>query len=155
MPPIPTLRPLGKTLGTEALGINLVTALDPPTIAWIQQTFAEHPVLVFRDQELGANELATFGRVFGVPRKHSLVKYRHADNDDVSWITNVDANGKVDWFGVRRATDWHTDSTFEDELPVLAILHAKDVPSTQSYTIFVHIAPANSNRPEIREDAAV
>jgi len=117
MSPIPTLRPLGDTLGTEALGINLATALDAPTIAWIHQTFAEHPVLVFRDQDLGANELAAFGRIFGVPRKHSLVKYRHADNQDVSWITNVDADGKIDWFGVRRATDWHTDSTFEDELP--------------------------------------
>src|SRR5262249_20448572 len=112
MSPIPTLRPLGETLGTEVCGINLASALDAPTIAWIRRTFAEHPVLVFRDQDLGANELADFGRVFGVPRKHSLVKYRHADNDDVSWITNVDADGKVDWFGVKRATDWHTDSTF-------------------------------------------
>ena len=55
MSPIPTLRPLGDTLGTEACGINLATALDAPTIAWIHQTFAEHPVLVFRDQDLGAN----------------------------------------------------------------------------------------------------
>ena len=96
MSPIPTLRPLGETLGAEVCGINLATALDAPTIAWIHQTFAEHPVLVFRDQDLGTNELAAFGRIFGVPRKHSLVKYRHADNEDVSWITNVDADGKVD-----------------------------------------------------------
>jgi len=114
MSPIPTLRPLGETLGTEACGINLATALDAPTISWIHQTFAEHPVLVFRDQNLGANELAAFGRIFGVPRKHSLVKYRHADNEDVSWITNVDADGKVDWFGVKRATEWPIDLTFED-----------------------------------------
>ena len=56
MSPIPTLHPLGKTLGTEALGINLATALDAPTIAWIQQSFAEHPVLVFRNQDIGAND---------------------------------------------------------------------------------------------------
>jgi hypothetical protein len=35
MSPIPTLRPLGETLGTEVCGINLATALDAPTIAWI------------------------------------------------------------------------------------------------------------------------
>ena len=51
MSPIPTLRRLGETLGTEVCGINLATALDAPTIAWIHQTFAEHPVLVFRDQD--------------------------------------------------------------------------------------------------------
>jgi len=64
MSPIPTLRPLGETLGTEACGINLATALDAPTIAWIHQTFGEHPVLIFRDQDLGANELAAIGRIF-------------------------------------------------------------------------------------------
>jgi taurine dioxygenase len=151
MSPTPTLRPLGETLGTEACGINLATALDAPTVAWIHQAFAEHPVLVFRDQDLGANELAAFGRIFGVPRKHSLVKYRHADNEDVSWITNVDADGKIDWFGVRRATDWHTDSTFEDELPLLAILHAKEVPSAQGGTLFADMRAAYARLPEPRQ----
>jgi alpha-ketoglutarate-dependent taurine dioxygenase len=59
----------------------------------------------------------------------------------VSWITNVDADGKIDWFGVRRATDWHTDSTFEDELPLLAILHAREVPSEKGGTLFAACAP--------------
>lgn len=147
----PTLRPLGDTLGTEVCGINLATALDAPATAWIRQTFAEHPVLVFRDQDLGANQLANFGRVFGVPRKHSLVNYRHADNEDVSWITNVDADGKVDWFGVKRATDWHTNSTFEDELPLLAILHAKEVPSEKGGTLFADMRAAYARLPEPRQ----
>ena len=38
---IPTLRPLGETVGTEVRGISLATALDAPTIAWIQQAFAQ------------------------------------------------------------------------------------------------------------------
>jgi alpha-ketoglutarate-dependent taurine dioxygenase len=52
--------------------------------AWIQAAFAEHPVLVFRDQDLGAHELAAFGRHFGVPRPHALTKYRHVDCPEVS-----------------------------------------------------------------------
>ena len=47
------LRPLGETLGTEATGIDLSKPLDAGTFAWIEDAFAEHPVLVFRDQELG------------------------------------------------------------------------------------------------------
>lgn len=77
MTPSPQLRPLGETLGMEALGIDLSSPLDDGTFAWIENAFAEHPVLVFRDQNLGAAELAAFGRRFGVPRKHALVKYRH------------------------------------------------------------------------------
>jgi len=61
------LRPLGETLGTEALGIDLSRPLDDATFAWIARAFAEHPVLVFREQNLGARELAAFGGHFGKP----------------------------------------------------------------------------------------
>jgi taurine dioxygenase len=138
----PQLRPLGTTLGTEALGIDLSQPLDDATFDWIKRAFAEHPVLVFRDQNLGAAEIAAFGRRFGMPRLHSLVKYRHAEYPEVSWLTNVDQEGKVDWFGVKRATDWHTDSPYDDDLPLLAILHAKEVPSDKGGTMFADMRAA-------------
>src|SRR4051812_41703182 len=119
------LRPLGRALGTEALGVDLSRPLDDETFAWIEEAFAEHPVLVFRDQDLGPAELAAFGRRFGKPKIHSLVDYRHAEFPEVSWLTNVDKDGNIDWFGVKRATDWHTDWPYEEVPPRLAILHAK------------------------------
>jgi taurine dioxygenase len=142
---------LGQALGTEALGIDLSRPLDDATFAWVADAFAEHPVLVFRDQDLGAAELSAFGRRFGTPRKHALVKYRHAEREDVSWLTNVDENGKVDWYGVKRATDWHTDSTFEDHLPLLAILHAKEVPEEKGGTVFADMAAAYAALPEAKK----
>jgi alpha-ketoglutarate-dependent taurine dioxygenase len=50
-------------LGTEALGADL-SKLDDPTFDWIQKAFADHPVLVFRNQRLGAGDIAAFGRRF-------------------------------------------------------------------------------------------
>jgi taurine dioxygenase len=147
----PQLRPLGETLGTEALGIDLSKPLDAATSAWVGRAFAEHPVLVFRDQDLGAGELAAFGRRFGTPRMHALIKYRHADYPEVSWLTNVEEDGKVDWYGVKRATDWHTDSTYEDHLPLLAILHAKEVPSDKGGTMFADMRAAYEALPEARK----
>jgi len=138
----PQLRPLAEPLGTEALGIDLVKPLDNAIFAWIRDAFAEHPVLVFRDQDLGAAELAAFGRRFGPPRVHALVKYRHTEYPEVSWLTNVEEGGEVDWYGVKRATDWHTDSTYEDDPPVLAILHAKEVPSAKGGTMFADMRAA-------------
>jgi len=135
------LRPLGEALGTEALGVDL-RRLDDETFAAIEEAFAEHPVLVFRDQQLGAAEVAGFGRRFGIPRKHALVKYRHPDHDEVSWLTNVDEAGGIDWYGVKRATDWHTDSTYEPELPLLAMLHALEVPQTKGGTMFADMRAA-------------
>jgi alpha-ketoglutarate-dependent taurine dioxygenase len=148
----PYLRPLGEALGTEAVGIDLAEPLDEATFAWVARAFAEHPVLVFRDQDLGAAELAAFGRRFGTPRKHALIKYRHADHPDVSWLTNVDAAGKVDWYGVKRATEWHTDSTYEDDLPLLAILHAKEVPSDKGGTMFADMCAAYDALPKARKE---
>ncbi len=148
----PQLRPLGEALGTEALGIDLSRVLDDAEFDWIARAFAQHPVLVFRGQNLGAAELAAFGRRFGVPRKHALIKYRHAENPDVSWLTNVDADGKVDWYGVKRATDWHTNSTYEDALPLLAILHAKQVPSVKGGTMFADMAAAYAALPAATKD---
>ncbi|MGA8759483.1 MAG: TauD/TfdA family dioxygenase [Stellaceae bacterium] len=141
------LRPLGEHLGTEALGINLAK-LDDDTFAWIADAFAQHPVLVFRNQHLGANDIAAFGRRFGTPRKHSLVNYRHADNPDVSWIRNVDDAGNIDWFGVKRATDWHTDSTYEEVLPLLAMLHAVEIPAKKGGTLFADMCAAYDALPE-------
>jgi taurine dioxygenase len=147
----PQLRPLGESLGTEALGIDLSQPLDAATSAWIGRAFAENPVLVFRDQDLGAGELAAFGRSFGTPRMHALIKYRHAEHPEVSWLTNVEEDGKVDWYGVKRATDWHTDSTYEDHLPLLAILHAKEVPSEKGGTMFADMRAAYEALPEARK----
>ena len=141
------LRPLGKALGTEALGVDL-SRLDDDTFAWIREAFAEHPVLEFRDQHLGAGDIAAFGRRFGTPRKHALVKYRHPEYPEVSWLTNVEEDGKVDWYGVKRATDWHTDSTYEEKLPLLAMLHALEVPATKGGTMFADMRAAYDALPE-------
>ena len=138
----PQLRPLGEAFGTEALGIDLSQPLDDATFAWIERAFAENPVLVFRNQQLGPAEIASFGRRFGAPRQHALIKCRHREYPEVSWLTNVEADGKVDWYGVKRATDWHTDSTYEAEPPLLAMLYAMEVPSAKGGTMFADMRAA-------------
>src|SRR5579862_6157222 len=147
----PQLRPLGEALGTEAVGIDLAR-LDDQTFSWIEQAFAEHPVLVFRNQELDAGDIAAFGRRFGVPRKHSLVSYRHAEHPEVSWLRNVDEAGNIDWYGVKRATDWHTDSTYEELLPLLAMLHALEVPASKGGTVFADMCGAYDALPEATKE---
>src|SRR5258707_5636788 len=141
------LRPLGEALGMEALGVDLAR-LDDPTFAWIGAAFAENPVLVFRDQRLEAADIAAFGSRFGIPRKHALVKYRHPEYPEVSWLTNVEEDGKIDWYGVKRATDWHTDSTYEAEPPLLAMLYAVELPSAKGGTMFADMRAAYDALPE-------
>ena len=67
-----SLRPLGKTLGTEVVGVDVSRPFDAATLEWIDRAFAEHPVMVFRNQRLGPAELAAFGAQFGHPQPHIL-----------------------------------------------------------------------------------
>ncbi|HUA53326.1 MAG TPA: TauD/TfdA family dioxygenase [Candidatus Sulfotelmatobacter sp.] len=136
------LRPLSPALGTEVLGLDLSHPLDDATLAWVERAFADHPVLVFRNQSLSAAQLAAFGARFGTPRPHTLASYRYPGCPEVSWLRNVDEAGKIDWYGVKRATDWHTDSTFEETLPRLAMLHALEVPSEKGGTVFADMRAA-------------
>src|SRR5262249_45136875 len=139
---IPTVRSIEGTFAAEAVGVDLGRPLDADAVTWIEQAFAAHPVLVFPEQDLGPRELAAFGRCFGKPKLHSLVDYRHAEYPEVSWLTNVTKDGKVDWFGLKRGTDWHTASPYEDDPPRLAILHAKEVPSSKGGTVFADMRAA-------------
>ena len=147
----PQLRPLGDVLGTEAIGIDLAR-LDDDAFTWVEQAFAEHPVLVFREQALAAPQLAAFGARFGTPRPHSLINYRYPGHPEVSYLRNVDDAGRIDWFGVKRATDWHTDSTYEPELPLLAILHALEVPSEKGGTMFADMRAAYDALPAATQE---
>jgi taurine dioxygenase len=144
----PSLQPLGKALGTEVVGLDLSRKLEPDALDWVERAFAEHPVLVWRNQRLGADELAAFGAQFGRPQPHVLAQYRHEARSDVSYITNVDKNGGVDRFGVIRASTWHTDETYEEALPRLAILHALEVPAAGGGTMFADMRAAYDGLPE-------
>ena len=143
-----SLRPLGQALGTEVLGADLSRTLDEATFEWIDRAFAEYPVLVFRGQRLAAPELAAFGARFGRPQPHILEQYRHPEHAQVSYITNVDKEGGIDRFGVKRASSCHTDETYEDALPRLAILHALEVPPAKGGTMFADMRAAFDALPE-------
>src|SRR5580698_7970922 len=95
-------RSLGKKLGTEVRGVDLAN-IDDQTFTEIEEVFRDHPVLVFRDQQLDAHQLAAFGARFGHLREHILENYRHPEDPRVSFITNVAKDGGVDKFGQTRA----------------------------------------------------
>ena len=52
---------------------------------------------------------------------------------------------------LKRATDWRANSTYEDHLPLLAILHAKEVPSEKGGTMFADMRAAYDALPEQRK----
>ena len=143
-----TTRPLGEALGLEVSGVDLSAPIADAVFDEIKKHFWQNPVLVFRDQDLGAHEVAAVGRRFGPLQLHVLVDYRHEEVPEVSWLTNVKKDGSLDALGYRRATTWHSDGTFEERPPAVAILHAKEIPSTGGGTLFCNMIDAYETLPE-------
>jgi taurine dioxygenase len=137
-----SLTPLGTPIGTEVHGIDLSSALEEADIAWIGQALTDHAVLVFRDQHLEAGQIAALGRRFGRPEPHRLIQYRHPDFPEVSYITNVDAAGNIDKFGVTRAQAWHTDQSYDEHLPWFTLLHALEIPKVRGGTMYADMRAA-------------
>lgn len=138
----PTITPLEAVFGAEVTACDLALDLSVAAIEWIENALAEYAVLVFRDQDLTAAQMDRFSHRFGTPQQHVLKKYRHPDIPEISFVTNVEADGSVDHFGVRRATKWHTDATYETKLPRLAMLHALQVPTSGGGTYFADMRAA-------------
>jgi taurine dioxygenase len=147
MTAVPVLRPLSP-FGAEILGVDLSTAIDNAVFHRIETAFAEHAVLVFRNQRLCAAELAAFGSLFGQVQPHLLKDYRHPEHAAVSFITNVKPDGSLDEFGVKRASSWHSDETWEQNLPRLAMLHALELPAEKGGTMFADMRAAYDALPD-------
>jgi taurine dioxygenase len=133
------LRRLGPALGAELTGLDLSR---PAAIAAVEQALDEHAVVLVRGQRLAAETLAAFARGFGAPQFHVVERFRHPNAPEISFISNVNAEGKPDPFGNERATSWHTDATYEPRLPRLAMLHALEVPSAGGGTMFADMRAA-------------
>ena len=138
-----SLRRLGPALGAELTGLDLSRPIDASPFAMIEQALDEHAVVLIRGQRLEAGTLAAFARRFGAPQFHVVERFRHPDAPEISFIANVDAEGRPDPFGNERATSWHTDATYEPRLPRLAMLHALEVPRAGGGTLFADMRAAH------------
>jgi taurine dioxygenase len=146
------LKQLGPHIGAEVEGLDVSQPLDGATIEWIAESLATHAVLVLRSQKLDAAQLGAFGRRFGVPKPHLLEGYQHDDFPEVSMVTNVARDGTIDPFGVKRATTWHSDETYKQTIPRLAMLHGLEVPADGGGTLFADMRAAfDALPPALRE----
>ena len=56
---------LGRSLAAEIQGIDLSQLLNEASFAAIHHAFLENEVLIFRDQDISADDMMSFGRRFG------------------------------------------------------------------------------------------
>jgi taurine dioxygenase len=128
-----SIRRLGVFLGAEVTGIDLAKPLDAPTVEALKQAHAEHGVLVFPDQRIGAEDLKRFGRCFGELSVHPF-STSSAEAPELIVYDNKEGNPPA-------PTDvWHTDETFREAPPMGTALCCKIRPDVGGDTAFASMS---------------
>jgi taurine dioxygenase len=126
------VRPLAGTLGAEIAGLDFRRGLSNQAWSEIHRAFLEHQVLVFRDQELGPDDIMMVGRRFGEPTDYPFVK----GIEGYPQIFEVvkEASDAHRSFG----NAWHSDTTYLARPPLATLLYAKETPRQGGDTLFAN-----------------
>lgn len=141
-------------LGAEIRGVDLGRLTDE-TFGEIEQAFADHAVLVFRDQDITPEQQIAFSERFGELEILLFSEFTLKGHPEILLISNLQENGK--YIGIHDAgREWHADSTYVPTPSRASFLYAKEVPSKDGKalgdTLFVPTAGIFESLPQSEQD---
>ena len=130
-----SFRQVGANLAAEVAGVDLAGPLDDAARDAIHDGLARHQLLIFRDQEITADQLMAFGERFGELSVHPFAPHVA----DTPALIRFENDADTPPFG----TDvWHSDETFRAAPPMATALCAKVVPEVGGDTVFASMSAA-------------
>ncbi len=125
-----SVAPLNPVIGAEIEGVDLSKPMADDQFAEVRAALNAHHVLIFRDQQLTAEDHKRFGRMFGRLHVHPY----HAKNvipahargsapDPEILVVKADQNSKF-----VAGEEWHTDVTCDAEPPMGSMLYITETP---------------------------
>ena len=130
-----SFRQVGANLAAEVAGVDLAGPLDDAAREAIHDGLARHQLLIFRDQEITADQLMAFGERFGELSVHPFAPHVA----DTPALIRFENDADTPPFG----TDvWHSDETFRAAPPMATALCAKVVPEVGGDTVFASMSAA-------------
>jgi alpha-ketoglutarate-dependent taurine dioxygenase len=126
---------LGPVCGAEIGGVDL-RALDDDTFAAVRRAFAEHEVLVFRDQAIDTEHQIAFGRRFGELLVHHFSTYRVEALPELM-VLNTDEQRPDPLTDI-----WHSDETYRAAPPMATVLRSLELPALGGDTMFASMTAA-------------
>ena len=140
-----TIVPTGAALAAEVRGVDLGGPVEEPVAQAIRSAWLEHIVLLFRDQQLDAEGLIRFGRLFG--ELHRTTGFTYGAKPDgtppeIEIISNQPEDSVPS--GARPSDEaiWHTDMSMTERPASASILYALEVPGGQGRTSFANLYAA-------------
>jgi taurine dioxygenase len=134
--------PSGAALGAEIHGLDFSLPVPGEVKDALRKAWAEHLVLLVRDQTIDDDQLIATAGIFGPPHEAASRKYHLnvgeqvddkliSRHPSVSIISNLDKSGKpvLDNGGLGSyEVVWHTDNSYVEVPPAGSMLYALEVP---------------------------
>ncbi len=140
-----------KSLGGEIIGLDISKKLTQDQINFINESWNERLVLVFKKQNLNDPKLINFSKYFGEldppgPNPYGITFL--PEFPEINVISNVknEQGTPIGNLGDGEAV-WHADMTYLDLPPKAGILYALEVPENQGNTHFANMNLAYSELP--------
>ena len=129
------INPISGSIGAEIHGVNLSTDLSDAVFSEIRQTFIDHGLIFFRNQELTPDDHLRFAKRWG----EININRFFAKVEGYEQIAEVkkDPDQEINIGGA-----WHTDHSY-DQIPAMgSILLAKETPKKGGDTLFANMYKA-------------
>ena len=140
-----------KSLGGEIIDLDISNKLTQDQINFINQSWDERLVLVFKKQNLDDHKLINFSKYFGEldppgPNPYGITFL--PEFPEINVISNVknEQGTPIGNLGDGEAV-WHADMTYLQLPPKAGILYALEVPENQGNTHFANMALAYNELP--------
>ena len=140
-----------KSLGGEIIGLDISKNLTQDQVNFINESWNERLVLVFKKQNLNDPKLINFSKYFGEldppgPNPYGITFL--PEFPEINVISNVknEQGNPIGNLGDGEAV-WHADMTYLDLPPKAGILYALEVPENQGNTHFANMNLAYSELP--------
>ncbi len=140
-----------KSLGGEIVDLDISNKITQDQINFINQSWDERLVLVFKKQNLDDHKLINFSKYFGEldppgPNPYGITFL--PEFPEINVISNVknEQGAPIGNLGDGEAV-WHADMTYLQLPPKAGILYALEVPENQGNTHFANMALAYNELP--------
>jgi taurine dioxygenase len=122
-----SVKPTGKALGAEIMGVDLSREVDEATFKAIVDALHEHEVIFFRGQDLTPEQHLAFSRRFGELEHHVRQDCCRPGYPEIFVVSNIIENGKP--IGSQDAGFfWHSDLCYAEKPSRGSLFYAREVP---------------------------
>lgn len=144
---IPSTRPICDAIGFVIDGVDLSKPLDSKTFEFIEETWHEGLIILFRNQKIDEFDQVRFcerfGDLAGVLNKHN----GRGGHPSVMYISNIRENGELIGALPDGEMFFHSDQCYVEKPAKATMLYAMEIPSKGGDTIFANMYSAYETLP--------